>query len=445
MDLPPHEIDRLIARAASDLRREERELITQGKGGRHSVLEETRAVSSRSMWIELGERGQKDPVLAAARSWVYVLTLARVGWPARSRLAEAWHATSIEMEEPAPARISPRAARFEVLSEIAPARRRIFADALATKTSALGDAAMIAEERRLEAIRRLGDADADALEIPIDPPSSLARIAERVLEVTAEVAGPRPPRWDDAIAASLARGADEGWPARLSHRWASDLFGATGLLDGVPIAPFDLPSTLGAISFSRALASFGAAYAEADVPRAAPFVLARPPFDVRRARRSALFGSLPADPMFVTRALGLGRDRAREQARAHARALVSSLRLDAARVLLRGAALLPPRARRDRFEELTFRALGAWIPASLLFVLPSLGPEDPTRLVGALAAMADRRSLIERFDEDWFRSPHAARALREEQAALDPSPRLGEATVDAAIEELSRALEELFR
>ncbi|UQA62169.1 hypothetical protein [Polyangium aurulentum] len=444
MDLPPHEIDRRIARAVREQRRAERAARESGQPGRASVLEAHRAVSSRSMWVELGERAT-DPVLSAAQAWVYALTIDRVVWPARARVVEAWHAPSIEMEEPKPERLSPRTVRARLLAEATPERRHLLASALTDGAGPLADAVRIADERRAEAIRRLGVDDADVIEIPIDPPAALASAAERLLERTAELMPPRPGRWDDAIATSLARDAGEGWPARLGVRWFDELFRKTGLLDGLAPEMDPLPEPLGAASFARALAVFGGAWAEADVPRSAPFSLARPPFDLRRHRRAALFGALAADPMFLGRVLGLGRDRARRQAQEVARALLLTLRLDAARVLLRKSVMLSHAARAERHEELTDRALGSPVPGRLAGVVPTLSATDAARFAGALLSSTDRRSLVERFDEDWFRSPHAARALREEQGVLPASPRVAAAAIDTGLDDLVRALSELFR
>jgi hypothetical protein len=137
--------------------------------------------------------------------------------------------------------------------------------------------------------------------------------------------------------------------------------------------------------------------------------------------------------------------------------MVITLRMDALRVLLRGIELLSPRARRERFEEYTARAFGFSFPSDLVFVMPHLGPGDPTQFLGTLLAVADRRSLIERFDEDWFRSPHAAFSIRAEQAELplqkdaklEAQPallpfRARDVEVDAAITMLERLLADLF-
>jgi hypothetical protein len=214
---------------------------------------------------------------------------------------------------------------------------------------------------------------------------------------------------------------------------------------------------LGASSFARALSRFGAALAAASVPPTAPFALAHPPFDLRRARRAALFAGLLADPVFLARALGLGHARAHAQARATARAFLLTLRLDAARALLvhgrraghPGHPLLSSvQEGADRFEEATRRALGAPIPGALAGVVPDLDPGAALHVLGALLAAGDRGRLVERFDEDWFRNPRAAVAIREEDSVFPASPGLlapAELRPRAAAADLEAGLAELLR
>jgi len=456
MDLAPHDIDQRIARAASQWRAAARALRKDPDASRYNVLENHRAVTTRSMWQELGERS-KDPILVAARPWVYALVLERVIWPARVLMAEALHGASIEVPDLELQRLSPRTALDRILIDPEPDRRRFYVQGFARGVGALHDASFVMAERRAEAVRRLGVDDVDAYEVPLDPPAALARLAERVLDVTAQFLPREFRRWDEVLAYGLARDAGEGWPARLSLRWFTELFASTGLLDGLVLPAFEPPKLLGAISFVRALALFGRVYAETDMSRSAPFVFIRSPYDLRVARRAALFGGLPMDPVFGVRTLGLGRIRAVDQARQIARALIITLRMDALRVLLRGLVLLPARVRRERFAEYSAKALGVSIPVELEFVLPRLSPEDPTRLLGTLLAASDRRQLIERFDEDWFRSPHAAHQIRSEQAELplkkdsklDAQPallpfRATEKEVEGAISQLERWLVEVL-
>ncbi|APR83124.1 Chromosome partition protein smc [Minicystis rosea] len=484
MDVPLIILDREVARAAGDAARARARLARGEDLEAPSPLAVQRHVSSRATWLELAE--SKDPLAAPLRTWVGALTLERVLWPDLARLAGAWRATSIPVEVSGivPYLASPHDLLVRVLAEPQPARRRVLADVLARGAVPVADAARMLAERRAEAMRLLGPG-ADAAAIPIeaervapekrepekqgegsdrangagrmelarpasdgagaitsDPRAALRSIAERVLAETLAFMPAEAGAWGDAIALAIGRSSGEGWPARLNVRWLFDLFQRTSLVDGLRLEVGSLPQALGAASFARALAAFGGALADVDGPRSGPFVMARAPFDLRRARRAALFGSLAADPVFGARALGLGRGRARDQARDVARALLVSLRLDAARVLLGDVLLLPGRQGETRFEEITFAALSAPIPPALAGVVPRLGPDDPSRLVGALLSMSDRRSLIERFDEDWFASPHAALAIREEDA-VPASPTVTVAAVSAGVGELVRALHDL--
>jgi hypothetical protein len=441
MDVPLEILDREVALAAAALDRA-RPALSREPAAASNPLAAHRRVSSRDTYLELGEA--KSPLAAPMRAWVAKLTLERVLWPDEARFAAAFRAATIPVEAAGitPFLGSPRDLLLRVLREVDPSRRRFFADTLATGAGPVADAARILVERRREAARLL-TVDLDALELPVDPRPALATLAERVLADTApfveEGGGP----WDAALTRSLGRSFDAGWPARLRARWLFDLFHVGPLVEGLRLDLGPLAESLGASSFVRALGAFGAALAEADGPRTF-FVVARAPFDLRRARRSALFAALAADPHFGARALGLGRDRARDQARGVAHAMVLSLRLDAARVLLRGVLAQPGAG--VYFEERTAQALGAPIPRGLAGVLPRLGAGDGARLAGVLLAAADRRALVEGFDEDWFKNPHAALAIRDEDASVPTSigaPPAPAAALEAGLAALVRALGDL--
>ncbi len=436
MDVPLEILDREVARAEGAL--------TAARARRSAApgnpLEPHRRVSTRDTWLELAEA--PGPLAAAIRPWVAALTLERVLWADAVRLDAAWRAPSITLAEPQVVAFtgSPRDLLVRTLGEADPGRVRLFAGALARGSGAVHDAARILAERRVEAARLLG-ADLDAVEIPVEPPAALAAVAARLLADTAPLLD-RKGSWSAALSGSVGRDAGEGWPARLNERWLFDLFREGPLTEGLRPAIAQLPAPIGASSFARALGAFGAALADADGPRTF-FSIARAPFDLRRPRRAALFAGLAADPVFARRVLGLGRGRARDQARDVARAMLVSQRLDAARVLCRGVLSQPDAERASRFEEHTAAALGAPIPPALAGVVPRLGPGDPTRFAGALLAARDRRELIERFDEDWFQSPHAGRAIREEDATPPASRISPAAALDAGLAEILRVLGEL--
>jgi hypothetical protein len=442
--IDPLRLDRAIAEAAKSLAAARRALREAAREGREadvgSPLERHREVCTRSAWLELGE-APAHPVLAAARPWVHALTIDRVSFALEVGAAEAWGRATVLVEGDGVPReeLSPRALLRRVLADPIVARRRVYARALERGSGRIAELARHVAERRVEAHRRLG-ADADAIELPCDA-TALAEAARAVLDRTAElvdVGRYRGAGFEAPLVAALGRDATEGWPARLSARWLDETFRGTELTRGLAIELGPLPEPLGAASFARALADFGDAFAVAAAPRAAPFVLRRRPFDVRRARRAALFASLTTDPTFGRHALGLGRDRAREQARLVARALLLSLRLDATRVLLRGALASDPRALAHRFEEGTERALGVPFPPALAGVVPSIGPADAVRFVGSLLAATDALALRDGFDEDWFRSPHAALALRDEEATLGEHGELPTEALEAAVRDLER-------
>jgi hypothetical protein len=445
MDLPLHLLDREVQQAEARARSARDDLLRKGPKGASAAnpLEDARRVSSKATFQELTERAS-DPIAAGLRAWVYALTLDRVLWNDTARLAAAWHDEVIELHEPEAARLSARSLFEKLLAETSPGRRRALAGGLAKGASRVADAAHILADRRAEAARLLGVPSPDDLEIPCDPPAAVAGLADRLLAQTDPMVRDAlggASSWDEVIAIALARDATSGWPARMSSRWIEELLRASKLTEGLSIHLGPLPPVLGATSFALAFARFGRAFAEAALPHSAPFALARPPFELRASRRSALFAGLLADPVFGLRALGLSRDKAREQARSIARGLVIALRLAAARARLRGSLLLPLARRFERLEEETHRALGSPIPGPLAGVLPRLSPRDSADFLGFVLAARDRRLLIERFDEDWFRSPHAARAIREEQAVLPESPRTTEAVAGEALTDLVRALE----
>ncbi len=413
MKTPLEILDPRVAKAALALRSARAEL-ERGEGDGDNPLDRFRDVASRAA---LEEIDASAPLGAAVRDWVAFLTLERVLWDDRARLEASWNDASVPFEAPGlgASLVSPRALLARVLSDPDPARRLPFADALVRGAIPTGDAARRLADRRKEATRLLG-LTPDALEVPC-PPADLARVAERLLEVTSslvERAG-RGDDWPSAIARAMGRDASLGWPPRLTVRWLADLFRGSGLTDGLAIDLGPIPAAIGATSFARALGQVGAAVSDASARRARSFSLARAPFDAHRARRAALFAGLAADKAFGARVLELNQGRARDQARAVARALLVSLRLDAARVLCRGALSDPSGA--GRFEERSAEALGCPLPQPLFGAVPRLSPGDAARFGGTLLGLRDRLAMVERFDEDWFRNPRAIELLRDEDSA----------------------------
>ncbi len=399
-------------------------------------LSRLRHVSCKAGFIELSEL-PKDPLVEALREWVGALTLVRVLWDDTTDVADAWHATehrSSRIESEWSAHDLMRAMLREHSS---PEKRRLLATLLGEAASRTSDAVRVLAERRVEAIRLLGWPSAS--EFPPGCNISLSRIqglARETLRLTEGVlpngVGRDGNAWEELLHDAQGRDAHDGWPAALRPRWLADLFGGTTLVHGLDLDVAELPEALGATSFCKALALFGEALVDADLPKDKAFAFARSPFDPLATSRATLFGMLPAEPAFAQVALGLGRAAARDQAQRVGRALARSLRVEALRVLLADV-LLETRAKAGSLaEEESAVALGAPIPSNLVGLVPRLSWNDPARFLAILAGIRDRGRLREAFDEDWFENPRAHEALRSEhhQAAVagapsDQAPELG--------------------
>ena len=397
-----------------------------GEGSDPFVLH--RHVSSQAGFDELDDL-PKDPFVEALRDWVRALTIVRVTWKDEVRTADAWHraehrSNSLEGEWSARDLL-----RTMLREHRNPSMRRNLAGLLGDAAGRSSDAVRVAAERRAEAIRLLL-APPEATHPPGCSVSleQVQALAREVLDVTEGVLPCAPGRdenaWEELFHEAQGRDAHEGWPAALRPRWLADLFGGTTLVTGLELDVAELPEALGATSFCRALALFGQALVDVDLPTDKPFAFARSPFDALGTARAVLFGSLPAEPAFAQLALGLGRAAARDQAQRVGRALARSLRVEALRVLLAGVLLEPRSKAASRGEEESALALGAPIPPDLIGLLPRLSASDPARFLAILAGIRDRARLREQFDEDWFENPRAHEALRSEhhQAALARIP-----------------------
>src|SRR5262245_48338226 len=109
MDVSPIVLDREIARAAQALAKARR---ARGPDAElDDPLAEHRRVSTRTLYDELespsGPSAPAEPLRAALRAWVAVLTLERVLSPDSARVAAAWRAETIELDKPEVARTSP--------------------------------------------------------------------------------------------------------------------------------------------------------------------------------------------------------------------------------------------------------------------------------------------------------------------------------------------------
>lgn len=396
-----------------------------------------REVSTRTLLVEL-EAFSGEPLAEALRPWVARLTLERVTWRERVALASALEATDTSR-----ARRPDEGAPVEALAESAPGVREALVallrervpERLAGHERALVAAAPPAHEafvrwaaRRAEAEHTLFTGRAR----PSEPPS----MALSVLAATDDSL-PRPEGLASALTALMGRDASRGWPRLAGPRFVGHALRETSLLSGVSLDGRER-EPLGASSFARELERAGVRFFDvATSGRGRPFVTTRAADDRAREAMAALFASLVLVPSFHARVLALGRREVVGQLRALGRVTLLHLRVLALR------AWLARESREGRvpadLADQSARVLGAPLAPRLVGVVPRLDHAPEAKLDAALVALASHAGLRERFDEDWFRNPRAAEALREE-----PDP-LGVAGLSQAAREglVQRALAEL--
>ncbi len=369
--------------------------------------------NSRLFRIHDELRESDDRVAQAVAKWLDVLVVERAGWEDRVRLEGLWNTTHrvAGLDDPT----SMRTMRNDMLSGSRAAARAVFSQGLLSIGRPASDLAVTALVARLE--QEQGSYLAvDGEELAVDA-------AERVLSATADVAAEAAPGLVSQACAAVGAKADVGWPARLTQRWVAEVFAGTGLGDGLDLRFGALPRPWGALSFARAFGALGAAVLDAARPGATPFSLHKRARGCRRHARRALFAAIVLERPFAKRVLGLGVDSVRNHQRHVARALCLTIRFDALRVLVTAALRDGEGAGRERFGEITAHHFGEAAQVGWLGVLPRLRPADGAALVGAVLAFGHRAALVDVYDEDWFRNPHAMESIRhQDELVAGPAP-----------------------
>lgn len=385
------------------------------------------------------EHGE-DPIAADLRPWLETLWLEHKVFDARVEEAVAW-GRGREVRGRTEL-TSARQLRRETIGAAHRSIRERAAVDWETVAESLGEAALRVLERRLEFGASIGS-DCRALATPdvtrSQPTSreSAALLAEAMLRSTDEVAAEaRSDAWAETLHASMITTSRQGWPVRPSARWIRAVLGSDDWARGLRLGPLKIPASFGAASYARSLGSFGMRVLEASRPSALPLALHQHPLGIRKHSRRALFASIVAETAFARKVLGLAPGPSRDHRRAVAFGFVTSLRVDALRVLVAEALRDGVSKAREAYRELAHRVLGHDIPGTLLGVVPTLRTGDGAALIGTVVASLERRELVDRHDEDWFRNPRALAELRD----ADGRPR-GEATVsESSLEAATVAL-----
>jgi hypothetical protein len=440
-------VDRDVARANGALVRFRAALaLDPGPAGETDPLEPFRHVAGQSMYETVetfGASGFDAPLRKALLPWLYALTQARIG----RDLEIAWHRESAAPEAHAkletPRDTSYREAWREAVFARDIGARRPWLEAAASRGPKLAAIAREAAPRHAEVARRLGfihpaaavselahtalrDAAWTLVRASADLLASLRR-ESRARSPDAVAAGPLPLWIEDG----LAKDADQGWPARLSARWLEDHFRE---MSRDATLSLDLPRAAGAATFSRALYAFGRGLRE-DRRSALPFSIASDPFHLDAHRFGFAFGSLSTTRVFHRRVLDLSERIADRQARALARTALHEAVWVAASWLLTDETCY---ATTDLWDEITQTIFGAPIDPLFLGAWPTPRGDSTSRLEALLTAPELTNSLVERFDEDWFRNPDAAEWIRA-RASGPARPPLAADPTDPGVAALSLA------
>ena len=467
-----HAFDRDVRRAAGRVEQVRALLALGTKEARDEArsfdpFEGVRHTATMSSYTTLAEQTPSVvdvPLRDALLRWVHELLQARVGHELALADADAAHALDPRLgpsrvaaaEAPRAVREASGAPEGTVRADMA---AHTYAGAMTTMIAApdpsraagaLERAADLAapvaavrkerRERRFEAARRLGLAHPYALASEAkNDVGALARsfldasepLAVELLKIAQKQADSR---WyaSSAIQNFLARDAREGWPAYLTQRWLDDVFKA--------LAPRGadagrLPEALGGASFLRAAAAWGASWKNAGAPRSMPFAIARDPYPVPAFRFAFAMAVATADPELQRRALELPARTAKAQSRILRRSMFHAARVIAARAVFATTESVTP----AMFEELTARLFGAPLPSTMRDAWPDPRTADPAALIAMLGTRTFVASLVDRYDDDWFRNPRAGTHL----TSLACGPAFdAEALPDNAVAATARAFEE---
>ncbi len=399
-----------------------------------------RSVTGLSLFRDLGELPEHDPLKHTLRRWVYRLAEQRINHQVLTELAEERKRDRPHADTPGRSAVSFATMLTRALSD-AP-RREVWVRVLLANAASVSDASVELWQRRRELARRMG-LDAPALiEAPLpDTPALAAQLADATRDRVEELSFASPAAFFEL---AIGRDVPGSWPARLSPPRLMDYFRDGDLLRSLDLAPPPLPASWGASSLCRALGLLGGAWLEALAPRDQPFVVAHDPYGLMRHEAAALFALLPLNPRFLQKHLDIAPHALADVQQRLGRIWLLELAQIAFRVRLRAPALAGENGFREAFSELSHRDLCLSLPRAAAGAIFPLGVEDEQRLLGNLLAVRRAEQLRDVHDEDWFRNPRAIEQLRAEAQRPPPTQADPEA-VTAALKLTSKNLETLLR
>jgi hypothetical protein len=433
-DLDPFRLDRTIAAFAAQHARF-RAALRAGTFAEHAFELRPPELHPDSLSALERRAGKGDPLAAPSARWLRFLLLEHACVASSGKLAHVERLRRYPMDQPEPGQFTIAELLSRTLSD-AP-RRGAWLNAMASVSHDVSALRFQLWDQRSEKAAELGHVAPPLRAESIETRRAVSDLLEGTQDAFDQL---RLRRFEDFLAKGLGRETPGTFPARLSLRSLADLFREGSWLRSLEPQLADLPRVLGVSSVLSSLERFGAAYHDAGRNPKQPFVLSHDPEGTRRAVFGALFALLPFTRAFAAHRFEIGRTTAADYMRSLANVVLLGSRLFAVRAELCFMSFSGERAYRERLDEIVPASLGFELPRSLAGVL-LVDESGLTRFAGLLAAAALHEQLTDTYDEDWFRNPRAAEALRAEIQGVSPLD-LGENALQRGAELLKRRIAE---
>lgn len=395
-------------------------------------FEATRWVSTRETFLAASS-APDDPVLAAARRWIYRLAEQRINQYTLLQIERGYRSTPFVFDEPEHNRLSLQQIFHQILLD--DPRRLSWVHTFARLSGDLSAAHLRVWERRREVAIRMGLTSPTEIEGCCP---DLEKHAEDWLNVTQRIWEVfRKPRYSEYVNATLGKKADAGWPVRLTSDALLDWFRKGHLFTSLNLDPGPLPRAYGASSYLRGMARLGSAWVDATAPTNQPFVIAHDPYGLKRRTYGAMFGLLLSTPAFLQQTLSLGKRDIHVHRQVLGLTLLAYSRAAALRILLRPLAQQGPRVLGSKIEDLTFHTLGFPLKLQNFGASLRLNVDDAQRFSGLFLGHTRLMQMIETHNDDFFRNPKAIDQLRSEAPRMPETETTSEA-IEAGAAQLER-------
>jgi len=411
----PVSLSRQIAKANASYQRWQDQL-RQDPDCEDNPLQPYRTVAGRTLFRDLDQLGEQDPLRDYLKRWVFCLAERRVN----SKLTRASYLERYQRKltvETEPSSLTLAEMLLHALRK--PAMAASVLNDYLKQCGPYGTQIGLLWERRAELARRWGLPSYERVLAGSDDaaPVEAARAwLDRTQDMFFEH---RQSSLDRLIDSALARDAKLDWPSHLSWRTLAGFFAGTQLLSSLKLRSKRLPERVAPASFMRALARMGEEWSQALAPSDQFFVVAHDPYRLQTHAYAALFAMLLHNPSFLKHTLGMQPHQLAQTRRALFRTLLIESRVRALKVVVANGGLHGRAALQETFLNELDHRLGVRLPehtAGALFVPDN---ESERGFAGLLLASSQVDALFQSHNEDWFRNPRAIDQLRSE-ASLPP-------------------------